>query len=256
MDVLIYEILSPSSLTRKKRSTFSLNNNISSLFKIKNINEVNKERQELEKAAEGFEAMFTKFLYNKLSENTMNEDITGKVSNARKIFNNMLTDEFSELASQKGGLGLKELILNSYGFEPIRQKNINGFKVNNPVIGKISSDFGTRIHPVSGQKSYHYGIDIVPDPNIKDSDLIKTPLPGKVMFSGSYGSFGKVILVIHPGGYKTLYAHNDENFVNFGDDLKKGQVIGRVGSTGISTGKHLHFELRKDYTPLDPASIL
>jgi len=200
--------------------------------------------------------MFIKFLYNKLNENTMENDISGKVSNARKIFNNMLTDEFSELASQKGGLGLKELILNSYGVEPSREKSILGFKVKSPVFGKVSSDFGTRIHPVTKEKTYHYGVDIVPDPNIKDSDLIKTPLPGKVMFSGTYGSFGKVILVVHPGGYKTLYAHNDENFVEFGDELKKGQTIGRVGSTGLSTGKHLHFELRKDYTALDPASIL
>lgn len=233
-----------------------MNNSISSLFKIKNIQEVNKEKQELESAAQGFEAMFTKFLYNKLNENTMEDDISGKISHARKIFNNMLTDEFSELASQKGGLGLKELILNSYGVEPSREKSIEGFKVKSIIAGKVSSDMGLRVHPITNEKTYHYGIDIVPDPNINDSDLIKTPLPGRVMFSGTYGSFGKVILVVHPGGYKTLYAHNDENFVKYGDELKKGQTIGRVGSTGLSTGKHLHFELRKDNKALDPASIL
>ncbi len=226
------------------------------MFKHKNINQVNQEREKVEVAAKGFESMFTKFLYNKLNVNNGQTDITGKVSNARKIFKNMLSDEFAQLASQRGGVGIKETILNSFGYEPERQGSIIGKYFKHPVVGKVSSDFGERAHPVTGKINYHYGVDIVPDPNVKGSDLIKSPLPGKVIYSGDYGSYGNVILLLHPGGYKTIYAHNHENFVKFGDNIDKGQVIGKVGSTGVSTGKHLHFELRKDTTPIDPSTIM
>lgn len=227
-----------------------------SVFAHKNIEEIKKEKEGLEKAASGFESMFTKFLYNKLGESTQQEDLTGEISNARKIFNGMLTDEFAELASQKGGLGLKELILSSYGFEPEREGSILGRNFNNPIKGVVSSDFGARVHPISGEKTFHYGVDIVPDPNVKDSDLIKSPLPGKVIFSGKYGSYGNVVVLLHPGSYKTIYAHNEENMVTYGETVNKGQVIGKVGSTGQSTAKHLHFELRKELSPIDPSIIM
>lgn len=226
------------------------------VFKHQNFEETKKERQGMEEAASGFESMFTKFLYNKLGESTQQADLTGEVSNARKIFNQMLSDEFAELASQKGGLGLKELILSNYGFEPERQGSIIGKNFNNPVAGKVSSDFGSRIHPISGKKAYHYGVDIVPNPNIKNSDLIKSPLPGKVIFSGKYGDYGNVVVILHPGSYKTIYAHNEENRVVYGETVNKGQVIGKVGSTGKSTAKHLHFELRKELTPIDPSIVM
>lgn len=226
------------------------------LFNHKNISEVRQEHKQMREAAEGFEAMFLKFFYNNMAKNTMQEDITGEVSNARKIFNGMLMENYAEKAAGTDGVGIADVILRDFGFEPERGISIKGKIVRNPVIGRVSSDYGDRIHPVNGEVAYHYGVDIVPDPDIKGSDRIKAPLPGVVRYSGSYGSYGNVILVEHPGGYKTIYAHNEENYVKTGEFIKKGQVIGKVGSSGESTGKHLHFEVRNDRTPIDPSVLL
>jgi murein DD-endopeptidase MepM/ murein hydrolase activator NlpD len=226
------------------------------LFMHKSAEQMQQERQQAEEVSKGFESMFLKFFYKTMAENAMKEDMTGEVSNARKIFTGMLNDEYAELASKAGGNGIKDMVMNSLGYQPERQYSLSGYNVQNPVSGHISSDYGDREHPISGENTFHYGMDIVPNMNVKDSDKIKSVLPGIVRFSGEYGKFGNVIMIDHPGGYRSLYAHCEENFVKQGTAVKKGDVIGIVGSSGESTGKHLHFELRRDGAPIDPAVFM
>jgi murein DD-endopeptidase MepM/ murein hydrolase activator NlpD len=200
--------------------------------------------------------MFLKFFYKTMSENAMKEDMTGEISNARKIFTGMLNDEYADIAAKSGNNGVKEMVMQSLGYEPERQYSFVGHNVRSPVSGRVSSDYGDRNHPVTGENAFHYGMDIVPNQNIKDSDNIRSVLPGIVRFSGEYGAFGKVVLIDHPGGYKSLYAHCEDTLVKPGMLVKKGETIGKVGSTGESTGKHLHFELRRDGVPIDPSVFM
>ncbi|WP_425447102.1 murein hydrolase activator EnvC family protein [Dethiothermospora halolimnae] len=111
-----------------------------------------------------------------------------------------------------------------------------------PVQGysRISSPFGWRTHPISGLKNYHTGIDI-PAPT---GTNILASNSGKVMYSGRLGSYGNAVIIDHGGGRTTLYAHNSRLVVRKGQSVKRGQVISKAGTTGNSTGPHLHFEVR------------
>jgi peptidoglycan hydrolase FlgJ len=146
--------------------------------------------------------------------------------------------------------------MQSLGYETERQYSLTGYNVRNPISGRVSSDYGDRNHPVTGENAFHYGMDIVPNGNVRDSDKIRSVLPGIIRFSGDYGKFGNVVLIDHPGGYRSLYAHCEELSVKPGMTVKKGDIIGKVGSTGESTGKHLHFELRREGVPIDPAVFM
>jgi murein DD-endopeptidase MepM/ murein hydrolase activator NlpD len=121
-----------------------------------------------------------------------------------------------------------------------------------PVIGKITSKFGYRIHPISNRRQFHKGLDIAN----KSGSNITAAASGIVTYSGWNGGYGKVIIVSHGYGYKSVYAHNKNNLVNVGDRVKKGQVIAELGSTGRSTGPHVHFEVRYNGKQIDPLGVL
>lgn len=113
-----------------------------------------------------------------------------------------------------------------------------------PLKAPVSSIYGKR------WGRFHDGIDIDGDMG----DRIRAAAPGKVVYSGVLGSYGKIIVIQHKNGFFTAYAHNKKNLVKKGRKVKQGQVIGLVGSTGRSTGSHLHFEVRDKkgtYNPLD-----
>jgi len=126
-----------------------------------------------------------------------------------------------------------------------------------PVVGAITSGFGWRRHPIFGSRRFHSGIDIA-GPN---RSPIKASNSGKVIHSGWYGGYGKVVIINHgilaDGPYKgekvsTLYAHMSRIDVAVGNYVKKGQIVGYEGSTGYSTGPHLHFEVRINGKPANP----
>jgi murein DD-endopeptidase MepM/ murein hydrolase activator NlpD len=125
-----------------------------------------------------------------------------------------------------------------------------------PMAGsRISSSFGLRQHPISGRLDMHPGIDFVPE---VDSQIV-TPLSGKVHFAGAKGSYGNTVIINHPGGIQTLFAHMDKLYVKTGDDVAQHQIIGKAGNTGLSSGIHLHYEVRVDgkrINPLVPIAIL
>ena len=98
----------------------------------------------------------------------------------------------------------------------------------------------------------HLGIDIA----AKNLDEVRVPADGKVVFCGKSEDLGNTIIVNHPGGFITLYGHNDTILVHSGEDVIKNQVISRVGETGKSQGPHLHFEIWKNNKVLDPREII
>ncbi len=116
----------------------------------------------------------------------------------------------------------------------------------------ITSDYGMRFHPILKVNKMHTGFDIaVPSGvNILAADS------GTVIYSGWMGGYGQVVVIDHGSGLSTLYAHQSTILAGKGAAVNKGQVIGKVGSTGWSTGPHLHFEVRKNGTPVNPHSYI
>ena len=121
-----------------------------------------------------------------------------------------------------------------------------------PANGRLSSRFGYRRDPLGLGSRLHKGIDISNSPGTSVIAAGK----GVVKFSGNKGGYGKTIIINHGNGYETLYAHNKNLLVKVGDKVEKGQIIGKMGSTGRSTGCHLHFEVHKNGTPTNPLDVL
>lgn len=120
-----------------------------------------------------------------------------------------------------------------------------------PIAGWISSPFGYRRHPYDGLFRLHSGVDIAAEPGTP----VRATAPGTVIFSGYREGYGKVVVINHGYGISTLFAHNSKLFANSGIHVKRGDVISEVGSTGMSTGPHLHYEIRKNGIPVNPATF-
>lgn len=121
-----------------------------------------------------------------------------------------------------------------------------------PVAGRIVSSFGYRIHPIFRVRRFHTGIDI----SAPYGTLIKAADGGQVVKTGYFGGYGYSVMLYHGGGFATLYAHLSSINVSIGQFVQRGQVIGLVGSTGWSTGPHLHFEVRINGDPQNPRAYL
>ena len=117
-----------------------------------------------------------------------------------------------------------------------------------PIRGWMTSRFGIRADPYTGEKSMHSGVDLAAAAGTK----VIAPADGMVIFAGSRGAYGKMIIVEHGMGIVTHYGHLSTVLVRVGDDIERGQHIGAVGNTGRSTGPHLHYEVRVDGIPVDP----
>jgi len=117
-----------------------------------------------------------------------------------------------------------------------------------PGYTRVTSPFGYRIHPILKTKKLHTGIDV----GIALGKDIVAAQSGTVIYSDWLGGYGKVIMIDHGGGIVTLYAHNSKLVVSEGDKVKRGQVVSKCGSTGMSTGPHLHFEVRENGKYVDP----
>lgn len=124
--------------------------------------------------------------------------------------------------------------------------------VSRPVAGRVSSDYGWRKDPIDGKTRFHAGIDFEVPPHTP----VKSVMEGVVTFSGWKKGYGHFVEVRHPDGSSSRYGHNAELTVKEGDRVASGTVIALSGSSGRSTGPHLHFEMRRGAFSVDPAKIL
>ena len=117
-----------------------------------------------------------------------------------------------------------------------------------PASGPVTSRFGSRYHPILKRRRMHTGVDI----GAGHGSAIRAAGAGEVIFAGYRNGYGNTVLVDHGGGTVTLYAHCSSINVAVGQVVRQGQTIARVGSTGLATGPHLHFEVRRNGTPVNP----
>jgi murein DD-endopeptidase MepM/ murein hydrolase activator NlpD len=113
---------------------------------------------------------------------------------------------------------------------------------------RVSSPFGYRRHPIRGGIRMHTGVDLASWTGTK----IFAADSGTVIHSGWLGGYGYCVMIDHHNGYVTVYGHCSKLLVDVGDNVRRGDYIAQVGSTGASTGPHLHFEVRRNGTPIDP----
>lgn len=134
-----------------------------------------------------------------------------------------------------------------------RRLNEEVFPEGRPITkGWISSYYGMRNHPISGKREMHKGMDFAG----KAGSEVVAVAGGLVTYSGDRYGYGTMVEIDHGNGYKTRYGHNKENLVKVGDTVRKGELIARMGSTGRSTGPHVHFEVLKDGRPVNPYKFI
>lgn len=164
------------------------------------------------------------------------QDLITDVNN----FNQLVDDRTEKLDL------LEELIATGKLYEEITPSG-------RPVIkGWLSSRFGKRIDPKTGKKNFHRGYDYA---GKTGADVVAVA-SGLIIRSEYQKGFGNMIEIKHPDGYSTLYAHNKENLVSVGDMVKKGDKIALLGSTGRSTGPHVHFEVRRNGKYINPSKYV
>jgi murein DD-endopeptidase MepM/ murein hydrolase activator NlpD len=118
--------------------------------------------------------------------------------------------------------------------------------------GWMSSYFGKRTDPFTGKQANHRGVDFAG----KSGAEIMTVADGVVTWSSPRYGFGKLVEINHGNGYSTRYAHNSENLVAVGDEVKKGQIVALMGETGRATGPNLHFEVLRNGTRVNPVTFI
>lgn len=121
-----------------------------------------------------------------------------------------------------------------------------------PTEGTITSLFGLRKHPILKTLRFHSGVDIA---NLKNTEILAAA-DGTVKFAGPDGGYGNVVILEHGNGFESVYGHAEDILVKNGELVKKGQLIASMGSTGLSTGEHLHYEIRFAGEALDPTAFV
>ncbi|MBV5306728.1 MAG: LysM peptidoglycan-binding domain-containing M23 family metallopeptidase [Desulfobulbaceae bacterium] len=125
-------------------------------------------------------------------------------------------------------------------------------ELQSPLTGKITSLFGMRTHPVLGETLHHDGIDI----SQPTGTPVKPLSSGVVTFAGNNGGYGLMVEVAHENGLTSRYAHLSALSVRKGEQISEEQIIGEVGQTGMTTGPHLHLEILRQNSPIDPLTVL
>lgn len=229
--------------------------------KIDIINKISEVRLEKEKLSE--ELRYIEETINK-KEAYIDENSNSKIIQLSFIDSNIdnnyidldfsIQNELEQLIETKESLetNIEKLVIEEVRLE----KSISQYMTIGcwPVPGfkNISSYFGYRIHPITNEKKIHKGIDI---PATTGVDIVATD-DGIVKFSGVQNGYGNVIEIEHFGGKTSKYAHNSENLVNIGDIVQKGDTIAKIGSTGRSTGPHVHFEVLINGEAKDPLEMI
>ena len=178
------------------------------------------------------------------SEEDRQQDLLRQIQDKKADFQS----ELNALQVESGAVG--DFLRQVQAGQRLAPRKKRMFKA--PVGAPMSSGFGTRVHPILGEVRMHTGIDYAAGTGAP----IKAAGSGIVVWAGPRGGYGNAVIIDHRNGLATLYAHQSRVNATVGQKVTTGQVIGFVGQTGMSTGPHLHFEVRELGTPVDPLGYL
>ena len=201
----------------------------------------------VEAAAKAFEAMFIKMLLDAMPEP---EDSAVSGGFGGGVWRDMLHQEYADQAAKQQGFGIAEAIVRQMG----DRQPVAPAEPLTPILGDLrrTSAFGPRVHPITGVHHHHTGVDYA----APTGTPVRSVLDAEVVFAGPKGGYGQLVELRHADGTTTRYAHLDRIDVSLGQRLTRGDLLGTVGSTGQSTGPHLHFEVRQGGQPIDPEPFL
>ena len=208
--------------------------------------------KDLKKACQEFEAVFMYQVLRTMRKTIDKSDLLHG-GQGEEIYESMLDQELSKTMGGQGKNSLARLL-----YQQLRQRDGQAVTESDndqpiwPLKTRLSSRFGWRKDPITGEEKFHHGIDLA----AKEGTPVNAALSGKVSFAGYKQKYGHVVELDHGNGLKTLYAHNRKNLVKQGEWVRTGTPIAQVGSTGRSTGPHLHFEIKQDGQAVDPLMML
>ena len=189
--------------------------------------------------------------------NSQKKDIKSAIALNQNMINKYKTDrrtyEKAERELARQSASIQSMIARNRGSSNIKVSSAGFLK---PISGRITSPFGWRTHPIFNSRTFHSGVDIA-GPN---KGSIRASNSGKVIYSGWYGGYGKVVIldhgIVNGKPTSTLYAHMSSIRVGQGQFVNKGEVVGYEGTTGYSTGPHVHFEVRINGKPNNPLNYI
>lgn len=234
--------------------------------------------EEMRKALKDFESLFINQMLKTMRESVGKSDLFHGGS-GEDIYTSMLDEEIAKSISNAGGIGLEKMLMKQMSAEygkaaamdvtdtarPARTQWAPNAQIERqgvlhgetspmklPVDGRISSEYGSRNDPFTGETRFHHGLDIAAPAGTP----VYPAAQGTVIFSGKREGYGNLVEIRHDDGTVTRYGHTAMNLVRQGDKAEAGVPIALVGSTGRSTGPHLHFEVVKDGASVDPGTML
>lgn len=178
------------------------------------------------------------------AEEDREQELLAEVQNRKEDF----LRELALLQAESSAIG--QMLRELQAGQRLAPRRKDTFKL--PVNAPMSSRFGYRVHPIFGDTRLHTGLDFAAGAGTP----IRAAGPGRVVWAGPRGGYGNLVAIDHGNGLATLYAHQSRLDVTVGQKVATGEVVGLVGSTGFSTGPHLHFETRELGTPADPLLYL
>ena len=220
----------------------------------RDINAVAARVGELQAQANRLNALGQRLTHDgKLSDGEFNFDRVpgmGGAETAEDMPAGDLLKGLDELKSKFDRSGEQLSVLESMMYN--QQLQLSAVPSSRPSKGYITSGFGTRSDPFNGGRAHHLGIDF----EANTGDPVLSAAGGVVSFAGVKTGYGNVVEVDHGNGYSTLYGHNSRLVVRVGDIVRAGQVVAKAGSTGRSTGPHVHFEVHINGRPVNPLPFL
>ena len=218
--------------------------------------------EQLKKACKEFEAVFTNELLKSMRRTIEKCDLFHG-GQGEEIYESLLDQELSKKMAGLGPGSLANVLYQQFkrettdaSTEDLSLRPLSD-RADAPLLnplkqGRLSSPFGWRKDPINGGDQFHHGVDLA----APEGSPVRAAMAGKVITSGFKGEYGNLVMLDHGNGLTTLYAHNEENKVKEGDWVRKGELLATVGSTGRSTGPHLHFEVKREGAHQDPLVFL
>jgi murein DD-endopeptidase MepM/ murein hydrolase activator NlpD len=249
-------------------STDAINDSTPQAIPLDQSKRTDAERQEIKHLAQQFEAMLMTQMLREMRRSMLDDPDEKENGFGAEAMTDTADVELGAALSRTGGIGLTDSLLKTFerqitGTDKADGGNPNGSGLAGEAIkptpvllsevtaaAPVSSKFGWRQDPLTGAPTFHQGVDIA----VAYGHDVKAAAQGVVSFAGVQNGYGNTVVIDHEGGRQTRYAHLSQEFVRSGDVVSEGQVLGKSGNSGRSTGPHLHFEMLVNGRPVDPVA--